>query len=167
MNNVNTRKLIKITWPTIFYLLLIISAVIYDRLTDRALGALILSILPISLILLILLVAGQNVKTTKRHLVIRDLFLGAALILTITIIFCSLGATQTKTGELIFTYAMLISCMPISMVLPFLVEPLGLWFIDKPLTRIILTWLICIGLGWTEWRILSWFFVLFRRKPSG
>ena len=166
MNNANPCRPAKITRPTILYLLLIISTVVFDLLTDKTLGALMLSILPIALILFFLLIIGQSMEASKKYFVIRDLILGAILILLITIIFCSLGDEQVKTGESIFTYAMLISCMPISIALPFLAEPLGSWFINKPLIRIILTWLICMGLGWIEWKLLSWLCVFFRRKSS-
>lgn len=166
MNNAKPRRLTELTWPVILYLLLILSTTIFDLLTDKTLGALVLAILPIALIVFFLLIAGQGMETSKRYFVVRDLILGATLILIITIVFCSLGDAQARTGELIFTYAMLISCMPVSIALPFLSEPLGSLLIDKPLIRIIFTWLICMGLGWIEWKLLSWFYIFFRRKYS-
>lgn len=166
MKSTRSRKLAKITLPIILYLLLVLATLSFDLLADKSFGALILSILPIALIVFFLLIVGQSMEMNRRYIAIRDLILGAVLILIITSTFCLLGDEQAKTGELIFTYAMLIACMPISFALPFLIEPLGAWFVNNPLIRIILTWMICMGLGWTEWKFLSWFFALFRRKPS-
>lgn len=166
MKSTISRKLTEITLPIILYLLLVSVTLSFDLLTDRSFGALILSILPIALIVFFLLIVGQSMEMSRRYIAIRDLILGAVLILIITFFFCLLGGEQAKTGELIFTYAMLISCMPLSFALPFLIEPLGSWFVNSPLIRIIFTWMICMGLGWAEWKFLSWFFAHFRRRSS-
>jgi hypothetical protein len=166
MNKLNENELTKLTWPIIYYFSIVFIFSAFDAFTDRSFGALMLSVLPISLILPFLLIFGARSKVDKKFLLARDFAIGMLLIFTITIIFSSLGEAQSKTGELILNYALLISCAPTSILLPFAIESLPSWLMNEQLTRITSSWLICIGLGWIEWNSFSFLYSFFRGQSS-
>lgn len=164
MTNTTLQARMSTAWVLIVYALICILALGFDLFTDRSFGALMLAVLPISLVALGCLLVGPWLEGGRRFVAARDWFVGASLVLLISIAFGSLGADQAKTGELIFTYAALVMAMPASLVLPFvemLVEPL---FAGSVLMRIISAWVVCIASGWLEWKALSWLYTTVRQR---
>ena len=146
------------------YILTFIFALVFDLLTDRSFGALMLSVIPISLVALFRLLLGPWLKGRKKVAAARDWFCGVVLVFSISILFASLGPEQAKTGEIIYNYALLLIGFPGSLINPFVqifLEPIlgGGVFI-----RIFYSWLICLVLGWLEWRALVWIYAAIRLR---
>jgi hypothetical protein len=150
-------------WPLIAYAVILALALGFDLLTDRSFGALMLAVLPISLIALVSLVVGPGLEGLRRAAALRSWTVGAVLVLVISIAFALLGADQAKTGELIFAYAVLLMALPGSLVLPW-VEPL-LW--GGVITRIISAWVICAAAGLLEWKALRWLYDGIQQRIGG
>jgi hypothetical protein len=159
-------KLTKITFSLILYFIIIFSSLLFDFFAGRTFGAFMISVIPISLILLVLLFFGPYSNLERRPLFVRDYAVGATLILIITSLFCILGGEQAKVGEVVFTYSMLIACLPSSIFLPFLVELLHPYLDNFVFLRIACAWLLCLGLGWIQWKFLAWLYYRFRINPS-
>lgn len=158
MNCTTARPAISGVAVPVVYTLICLFAVGFDLSTDRSWGALMLAVLPISLVALGCLLVGPWREGRRRFNAARDWFIGALLVLLISIAFSSLGPDQAKTGELIFTYAILIFSLPASLMLPFLETSIELLNAGDFYVRIAGGWAICIVFGWLEWQILSWFF---------
>jgi hypothetical protein len=170
-NQLQSEKMIRTTAPAVmlnivmpvFYTLICVLAVGFDLFTDRSFGALMLAVLPISLGALTCLLVGPWLDGGRKFIAARDWLIGALLVLFISIAFASLGADQAKTGELIFTYAILVMSLPASLALPFvemLIEPL---FAGNVFMRIISGWAVCVVSGWFEWQALSWLYKTVRQ----
>ena len=155
---VNRIKIVSKFTPYItVYLFIVVFALGFDLLTDRSFGALMLSVLPISLVAFLYLVVGVWVVEENKENALKGWFAGAFLILVISITFARLGVEQAKTGEDIFTYALIILAFPSSLLLPFAEIWLSdLTIFDNVFIRIIVAWIICVVMGWFEWRILAW-----------
>lgn len=142
----------------VVYVLICVLALGFDLSTDRSFGALMLAVLPISLVAFACLLIGPWLKGKRRFIAARDWFIGAFLVLFISTAFALLGADQARTGELIFTYAALIMSLPASLARPFVgmsIEPL---FAGNVFMRIISGWAVCVVSGWLEWQALSWLY---------
>lgn len=148
------------------YALIFASALGFDLFTDRSFGALMLSVLPISFVAFCCLLVGPWLDSQRKLVAGRNWFIGAMLVLVISIIFVSLGPDQAKTGELIFAYAALIMGLPATLVLP-IVEPLmEPMFAGRTVTRLVGSWIICVVAGWIEWQALSWLCKVIRRHET-
>ena len=148
----------------VVYTLICILAVGFDLSTDRSFGALMLAVLPISLVALACLLVGPWLEGKRKFTAIRDWLIGALLVLFISIAFASLGAEQAKTGELIFTYAALIISLPASLALPFVAMMVEPFFAGNVFMRIITGWAVCVVSGWLEWQVLSWLYKTVRQR---
>jgi hypothetical protein len=148
----------------LIYVLICVIALLFDFLTDRSFGALMLSVIPISLVALTRLLLGPWLKGREKGVAARDWFCGAVLVFAISVLFASLGSEQAKAGELIYTYGVLLIGLPGSLMHPFVqiaIEPIlgdGVFF------RIFYMWLICLVLGWLEWRALDWIYAAVRLR---
>ena len=151
------------SWALILYALIFVAALTFDMVTDRSFGALMFAVLPISLIAAVCLLAGPWFALENRSIALKNWAIGATLVLLISIAFASMGAEQAKTGELIFTYAVLIIAVPFSIVLPFVTMWLSPLLDDRVILRIVFAWVICVAAGWLEWQTLSWLRVKIRR----
>ncbi len=140
----------------VVYALLVGAALVFDLFGDRAFGALMLAVLPISTIAVVCLHVGPWLSKKSRGTALKHWLIGVVLVLAITLLFSSLGAEQAKTGELIFTYAALTMALPLSLVLPFVMswsEPL----MSSSLTlRVVFAWAICVAAGGVEWWVFGW-----------
>lgn len=146
------------------YAVICVLALGFDLATDRSFGALMLAVLPISLVSLICLFVGPWLEYRRKTAVLRDWFVGALLVLLIAIGFGSLGPDQAKTGELVFTYAVLTMAFPGSLALPFataLMEPL---LAESVFMRMLAAWVLCIAFGLLEWVILTLLYVPIRQR---
>lgn len=139
----------------------------FDLSTDRSFGAFMLAVLPISFIALMCLVVGPWLGGAARVSALKAWFIGASLILGISIAFSLLGADQAKTGELIFTYAVMLMALPSSLVLPLLAAWLEPVLGGAVIARIIGAWIVCVAAGWLEWRTLEWIYAGIRQRMSG
>lgn len=157
-----TRK--PVAWVLITYALICTLALGFDLATDLSFGALMLAVLPISLLALMCLVVGPWFGDVYRAAALRGWFVGALLILVVSMAFSLLGADQAKTGELIFTYAAIIVALPSSLVLPFVETWLSPLFGDNVIVRIVGAWLVCIVLGWLEWLALGWLYAQVKQR---
>lgn len=148
----------------VVYALICVLAVGFDLSTDRSFGALMLAVLPISVVALACLLVGPWLEGKRKFTAIRDWLIGALLVLFISFAFASLGVEQAKTGELIFTYAALIISLPASLALPFVAMMVEPFFAGNVFMRIITGWAVCVVLGWLEWQVLSWLYKTVRQR---
>jgi hypothetical protein len=149
--------------PTV-YTLMCVLAVGFDLSTDQSFGALMLVVLPISLVALACLLVGPWLEGKRKFIAARDWLIGALMVLFISIGFASLGAEQAKTGELIFMYAALIMSLPASLALPFVEMLMAPLFAGNVFVRIIRGWAVCVVSGWLEWQALSWLYKTVRQR---
>ena len=153
-----------IAWVMAAYAVAVGLALGFDLLTDRSFGALMLAVLPISIIALMCLVVGPGLGGAGRFSASTAWFIGASLVLGISIAFSLLGPDQAKAGELIFTYAAMIMALPSSLILPLLAT----WLEPMPegtvISRMIVAWIVCVAAGWLEWRSLEWAYACIRRR---
>lgn len=143
-------------WALAAYAVIFALALGFDFLTDQSFGAVMLAVLPISLVALICLLAGAFMKGAHKIDALFCWFVGATLILIVSMKFCSLGADQAKTGELIFTHAAMIMALPSSVVLPFVATWLEPLVGGNIMIRLGGAWLVCIGAGWLQWGAFGW-----------
>ena len=148
------------------YALICVLALGFDLSTDRSFGALMLAVLPMSLLALACLVAGQWLEDARRPAALRAWFVGAFSILVVSIAFSLLGAEQAKTGELIFTYAAMIMALPSSLLLPFVGTWLAPLLDGGVIVRIVVAWIVCVAAGLLQWRLLGWLHAMVRRRMS-
>jgi len=140
----------------IAYALICSIALGFDLFTDRSFGAVMLSVLPISVLALGCLVVGPWLRGERKRFALQAWFIGALQILIVSTGFSLLGADQAKTGEVVFTYAAMIMALPSSLVLPLVaiaVEPL---LGGNVIVRIVSAWVVCVAMGWLEWKALGW-----------
>lgn len=151
-------------WVIIAYGLICAIALGFDLFTDRSFGALMLSVVPISIIALLCISVGPWLEGMPRFITKKAWLVGVLLVLVIPIGFSFLGSEQAKTGEMVFTYAAIIMALPSSLILPFVAT----WF--EPLlgsnvvTRIVVAWFVCAGGGGLQWVILGWLYANVRRR---
>ncbi len=162
---VSARK--STAWVMVAYAVVGGLALGFDLLTDRSFGALMLAVLPISFIALACLVIGPWLGGASTFSALKAWFVGASLVLEISIAFSLLGADQAKTGELIFTYAAMIMALPSSLVLPIFATWLEPVLGGNVIIRIISAWIVCVAAGWLEWRALGWVYARIRQRMSG
>lgn len=141
---------------TLTFALILIIALIFDLANDRSFGAVMLSILPISLISLICLLAGPFSSKEIRRIAQVNWAIGSILILLITFIFSLLGEEQEKAGELIFSYAVLILAFPLSIIYPVISNWLEPILRDSFILRLICGWTVAIVAGALQWHAISW-----------
>ncbi len=151
-------------WVLSAYVLICALALAFDLSTDRSFGALMLAVLPISLLALSCLAVGIWIEGPGRIAALGLWGIGTVMILMITLAFSLLGFEQAKIGELIFTYAVLIMALPCSLVLPFAEIWLDSLFGSSATVRIIEAWFICVAVGFLEWKVLGWLCVRIRRR---
>lgn len=153
-----------VAWVLTGYALICVLALGFDLSTDRSFGALMLAVLPISLLAFACLVVGPWIEGARKSTVLRAWIVGALLILAISAAFSLLGAEQAKTGELIFTYAVMVMALPSSLVLPFVATWLEPIIGGSIIGRIIGSWIVCVAAGWLEWEALGWLYAKIRRR---
>ncbi len=162
MNRFNLKARMLSKGVLIAYTLIIALALIFDLLTDRSFGALMLSTMPIGLVAVMCSIVGPWLKRELKLAALRNWLIGIILVLSISLIFSSLGAEQAKTGELIFTYSLLLAALPSSLMLPIAmmwIEPtLG----DNTLLRMVFAWTVCVVAGLIQWLVLNWLCNRFR-----
>ena len=150
----------------IAYGLIVLAALVFDLLTDRSFGALMFSVLPISVIALGCMLIGPWLRAKNRKIAFRNWFMGAVLTLIIVLAFSSMGAEQAKTGELIFIYALLALAFPLSLILPFVMNSTEFYMRDSFGFRLLFGWIISIAAGGIQWQILGLLFDKFIRSRS-
>lgn len=144
------------------YFFTVVVALALDFLTDRSGGALSLCTLVISAISSGCFLIGQIVIIRPFRLYIYWI-VGKALIFAGLLAFAVKGADAPKDGELVFTYAMLISSPPSSLLFPLLLEffPLLPEFskghdFDTVVARSAAAWIMVFFLGNLQWIIVRW-----------
>jgi len=151
-------------WVLISYALICVLALAFDLLTDRSFGAVMLAVLPISLLALMCLVVGPWMEGARKTAALRAWFVGALSILIVSTAFSLLGVDQAKTGELVFTYAAVIMALPGSLVLPFVATWLEPLLGGSIIIRIIGSWIVCVAAGWFQWKALGRVYVVIRDR---
>lgn len=134
------------------YAIVCIFALGFDLLTDRSFDALMLATLPISVIALGCLIVGPWLNGNSQTGAKIGWVIGAVLIFLTSIAFALLGAEQAKTGEVIFTYAVIVLALPGSLALPFFE---AFFFTGSAFENVFLrigsAWSVCFAIGWIEW----------------
>ena len=153
-----------IAWALVIYAFIFVLALGIDLLTDRSFGALMLAVLPMSLIALVNLIAGPWQKGMYKVAALRAWTVGSVLILIISIAFSLLGVDQAKTGELVFTYAAMIMSFPGSLVLPLAATWTERMFETHVIGRIFGAWALCAAAGWVEWTALGWLYARIQQQ---
>jgi hypothetical protein len=155
MKNAIYESLIKGKSILATYGLIILAALGLDLITDRSFGALMLSVLPISAVALGCILVGPWLASDKRTAAFRNWLVGATVTLIIVLAFSSMGAEQAKTGELIFTYALLALALPASLILPFVINWTEFLMRDSVFLRLVFAWIITIMAGGIQWGAFS------------
>lgn len=151
VSSIGWRCMVPVTYTTIA-----LSAFVVDRLTDRSGGSFSLATLPIALLAAGCFVVGQvSAKgNVKRHF--SNWLLGVALVLLGLVVFAMKGGDAPKDGELIFTYAMLLTAPPASFVLP-LTTSIGTGhMLNDVLLRSLVGWCVCVATGAIQWSAVRW-----------
>lgn len=133
------------------YALIVSFALAFDLLTDLSFGALMLSTLPIGLLCGACLLVGPWFERRHNRLFLRNWLIGMLFILAISLVFSNLGFEQAKTGELLATYALLVSSFPSSLALPFAMMWIESTHSNSIWLRIVFAWAVCVGMGLGEW----------------
>lgn len=150
--------------PLVTYGLIVAVALLIDLLTDGSFGAAMLSALPISLVALACLLTGPWLAEQYRTSFFWNWSTGAMLVLIISLGFASLGAEQAKTGELIFTYALLLMALPSSLAFPWITTEVTLVPDSQVAWRMVFTWSLCVVAGWLQWQALCWLARILQRR---
>lgn len=156
-----------VAWVLIAYALICTLALGFDLSTDRSFGALMLSVLPMSFLVLACLFVGPWLEYPRRSIARRAWAIGSLLILIVSLAFSLLGADQARTGEVIFTYAAMIMALPSSLLLPFVEAWLAPMLGDFVIARIASAWTFCVVGGWLEWKVLEWLYDKIKRRLRG
>ncbi|MDM0037172.1 hypothetical protein QTI33_33930 [Variovorax sp. J22P271] len=128
-----------------------IFAVAIDQFTDQSGGALFLATLLIAFASAFCFFVGQFTRSGNWKWLYVSWLFGAILVLLGFIIFSTRGTDAPKTGEVIFTYAMLIIAPPASFALPLIPSStIGHEFFDV-IFRSILAWAFCMIAGTIQW----------------
>lgn len=146
------------TCATRAYALIAILAITFDLATDRSFGAVMLAVVPISVVALVCLLVGPWLEGESRRAAWKAWLVGAGLVLLITTGFALLGASQAKAGELVFTYAAMLMALPASLVLPFAAGWADPLLGGNVLARILAMWAICAVSGALQWKALVWLY---------
>jgi hypothetical protein len=146
------------------YVLICGLALGFDLFADRSFGAVMLAVLPISLLALGCLLIGPWLENKRKLRALRSWFIGASLILSISIAFTLLGPEQAKTGEAIFTYAAMIMALPGSLVLPIIATAIEPLLAGNIIVRIFSAWIVCAAAGYVQWKAFSWIDTAIRQR---
>jgi hypothetical protein len=151
----------------VFYAAIVAAAILIDLLTDQSGGSLSLATLPIALVAAGCFVVGQVTAKDggKKHL--SNWLLGELLVLLGLVVFAIQGGDAPKDGELIFTYAMLLSAPPASFVLPLAPSPSTGHALNDVLLRSLIGWCFCVGMGVTQWMAVRWLMRKLRSRSAG
>jgi hypothetical protein len=135
----------------VIYTAIVVAAILIDLLTDQSGGSFSLATLPIALVAVSSFVVGQVTAKDggKKHL--SNWLLGEVLVLLGLVVFAMKGGGAPKDGELIFTYAMLLSAPPASFVLPLAPSPSTGNALNDVLLRSLIGWSFCVAMGVTQW----------------
>lgn len=150
----------------IIYAAIAFAATLTDFLTDRSGGSFSLATLPIALVAAGCFVAGQGTekKDVKRHL--SNWLLGEILVLLGLVVFAMRGGDAPKDGELIFTYAMLMTAPPASFVLPLSPSTGAGHALNDVLLRSLTGWFLCVAMGIFQWIAVRWLVRRFRNRSA-
>ena len=138
------------------YAAIVIAATLIDLLTDRSGGSFSLATLPIAPVAAGCFVVGQITAKDggKKHL--SGWLLGEVLILLGLVVFAMKGGDAPKDGELVFTYAMLLSAPLASFVLPLTPSPSTGHALNDVLLRSLIGWCFCVAMGVIQWIAVRW-----------
>lgn len=137
------------------YVVIVAFAIGFDIFTDRSMGALMLSTLPIACIGAGCNLIGPWLSTKRRKIAWRGWLVAAMLLLLIVSIFGSAGAAQAKTGETIFTYACLMLSFPVGLLMPVEMNLADSVLRDSYEARIAVLWISCVLTGGANWWMLT------------
>lgn len=152
--------------PVAAYLVVCLAAVTFDLRTDKSFGATMLSTIPLAIIAVACLFASAWANDASRLSLWRAWCGGALLLLLITLMFSIRGVEQEKTGELIFTYALLILAFPASLAIAFTEAALGSALPASTMVRVLLFWGMGVALAYLQWRALIRLRAIIRRRAS-
>lgn len=138
------------------YALVVGAAVIVDFITDRSGGAFVVATLPIALVAVVCFMVGQLSAKIDEKRFLSYWLIGAVLILLGFLCFASKGGDAPKEGELIFTYAMLLSMPPASFVLPLIPSVSEGHSLNDVMLRSVVEWLACVATGGIQWVAVRW-----------
>ena len=149
------------------YAAVVFVAVIFDVVTDRTFGALVVATLPIGAIAQLCLLFGPW-TTKQRSTLLIGWALGMALILGFTVFFAARGAEESKVAETIFAYAGLVAAFPTSLIYPIAAanaDSAGL-MPAHPIARVVATWIFVVGAGSAQWWLIASMRNLLWRQPQ-
>jgi hypothetical protein len=157
-STIGRRHAVPVTYATIVFV-----AAVLDLLTDRSGGAFSLVTLPIALLAAAYFVIGQVIAKEGGKKYLSGWLLGEVLVLLGLVVFAMKGGNAPKDGELIFTYAMLISAPPASFLLPLAPSLSEGHVLNDVLLRSLIGWCFCVAMGIVQWIVVRW---LMRRLRS-
>lgn len=140
----------------IIYAAIAFAATVIDLLTDRSGGAFSLATLPIALLAAGCFVFGQVMAKDDVKIHFSNWLIGAVLVLFGLVVFAMKGGDAPKDGELIFTYAMLLTAPPASFVLPLAPSISTGHALNDVLLRSLIGWLFCVAMGLIQWIAVRW-----------
>lgn len=138
------------------YVAIALAATLIDLLTDRSGGSFSLATLPIAILAAGCFAVGQVAAKddVKRHF--SNWLLGAVLVLLGLVVFAMRGGDAPKDGELIFTYAMLLTAPPASFALPLAPSTSTGHALSDVLLRSLIGWFFCVAMGVMQWIAVRW-----------
>lgn len=136
------------------YATIVVAAILIDLSTDRSGGALSLATLLVGVVAAVCFIAGQVSSRLDAKRVFSYWAIGMLLILLGLVAFAAKGGDAPKEGELVFTYAMLVSAPPVSLLIPFVPSStMGHEFGDV-VARTVVIWIFVAGVGSLQWAIV-------------
>lgn len=136
------------------YATVVVVAILIDLLTDGSGGVFSLATLLVAVVAAVCFVVGQISIRLDAKRVFAYWVMGMLLILSGFVAFAAKGEAAPKAGELIFTYAMLISAPPVSLLLPFVPSFNTGHAFGEVVTRAVVTWIFVVGCGGLQWAIV-------------
>ena len=147
----NTGKEVRRHLVPSIYATVVGAAMFIDLLTDRSGGALSLVTLLIAVIAAVCFIYGQVSTRVAAKRVFALWAIGMLLVLLGLLAFAAKGGDAPKDGELIFTYAMIISAPPASLLLPLVSSSTAGHSFGDVMARAVVTWIFVVACGWLQW----------------
>lgn len=153
--------LLKINLISKMYLLIVIIALTIDLIIFKGnSGLLVMVTLPIAVIAMFCFFAGQFGKTIFRKTFFFNWIVGCILVLLGFICF------PTKDSTLIFTYAMLITSPPASLLIGYIPNIVTSINTFALIPGALIVWSICITAACLQWLFVQWLVSKIRKSKS-
>lgn len=143
------------------YLLIVIAALTVDLIIFKGnSGLLVMATLPVAVITMFCFIVGQFSKIIDRKIFFFNWITGCVLVLLGFICF------PTKDSMLVFTYAMLITSPPASLLLGLTPNIASGFSTSALILNALLAWGICITAACLQWLFVQWLVSKIRKSKS-